>query len=109
MRGKHKLFFILAMLTAVQANAADDWQRQGITEGNLPASWQQMKSQMQYPDSWLSGHYTDFKQWQQHARQEFRQSLLTPDSTKPFDAKIIASEDRGSYTAEKLSLKHHRR
>lgn len=104
MRGKHKLFFILAMLTAVQANAADDWQRQGITEGNLPASWQQMKSQMQYPDSWLSGHYTDFKQWQQHARQEFRQSLLTPDSTKPFDAKNIASEDRGSYTAEKLSL-----
>lgn len=104
MRGNHKLFFMLAMLTAVQANAADDWQRQGITEGNLPVSWQQMKSQMQYPDSWLSGRYTDFKQWQQHARQEFRQSLLTPDSTKPFDAKQIASEDRGSYTAEKLSL-----
>ena len=104
MRGNHKLFFMLAMLTAVQANAADDWQRQGITEGNLPVSWQQMKSQMQYPDSWLSGRYTDFKQWQQHARQEFRQSLLTPDSTKSFDAKQIASEDRGSYTAEKLSL-----
>lgn len=104
MRGNHKLFFMLAMLTAVQANAADDWQRQGITEGNLPVSWQQMKSQMQYPDSWLSGRYTEFKQWQQHARQEFRQSLLTPDSTKPFDAKQIASEDRGSYTAEKLSL-----
>ena len=98
MRGNHKLFFMLAMLTAVQANAADDWQRQGITEGNLPVSWQQMKSQMQYPDSWLSGRYTDFKQWQQHARQEFRQSLLTPDSTKSFDAKQIASEDRGSYT-----------
>lgn len=104
MRGTPKLLFMLAMLIAAQTNAADGWQRQGITEGNLPASWQQMKSQMQYPDSWLSGRYTDFKQWQQHARQEFRQSLLTPDSTKPFDAKKIASEDRGSYTAEKLSL-----
>lgn len=104
MRGTPKLLFMLAMLIAAQTNAADNWQRQGIVEGNLPGNWQQMKSQTQYPDSWLSGHYTDFKQWQQHARQAFRQSLLTPDSTKPFDAKNIASEDRGGYTAEKLSL-----
>lgn len=104
MRGTPKLLFMLAMLTAAQANAADDWQHQGIVEGNLPASWQQMKSQMQYPDSWLSGRYSDFKTWQQHARQIFRQSLLTPDATKPFDAQNIAREDRGSYTAEKLAL-----
>lgn len=104
MRGIPKLLFMLAMLTAAQANAADNWQRQGIVEGNLPASWQQMKSQMQYPDSWLSGHYADFKTWQQHARHLFRQSLLTPESTKPFDAQNIAYEDRGSYTAEKLAL-----
>lgn len=104
MRGTPKLLFMLAMLTAAQANAADDWQHQGIVEGNLPVSWQQMKSQMQYPDSWLSGRYSDFKTWQQHARQIFRQSLLTPDATKPFDAQNIAREDRGSYTAEKLAL-----
>ncbi len=104
MRGTPKLLFMLAMLSATQANAADDWQHQGIVEGNLPASWQQMKSQMQYPDSWLSGHYSDFKTWQQHARQLFRHSLLTPDATKPFDAQNIAREDRGSYTAEKLAL-----
>ena len=60
MRGTPKLLFMLAMLTSAQANAVDDWQQQGIVEGNLPASWQQMKSQMQYPDSWLSGHKSDF-------------------------------------------------
>ncbi|MFU0853211.1 dienelactone hydrolase family protein [Kluyvera cryocrescens] len=92
------------MLTAAQSNAADDWQRKGIEESNLPASWQQMKTQMTYPDSWLSGHYSDFKRWQQHARQQFRQALLTPEATKPFDVQKIAREDRGGYVAEKLAL-----
>ena len=77
MRGKRNILFMLAMLTAVQAHAADDWQTEGVVEGNLPASWQQMKTSMQYPDSWLSGHFTDFKRWQQHARHVFRQSLRT--------------------------------
>ena len=104
MRGKGKILFMLAMLTAAQSNAADDWQRKGIEESNLPASWQQMKTQMTYPDSWLSGHYSDFKRWQQHARQQFRQALLTPEDTKPFDVQKIAREDRGGYVAQKLAL-----
>lgn len=104
MRGKGKILFMLAMVTAAQSYAADSWQHQGVVESNLPASWQQMKSQMTYPDSWLSGQYSDFHAWQQHARQQLRQSLLTPDSHKPFDTQIIAREDRGSYTAEKLAL-----
>lgn len=104
MRGKRTLLFMLATIAAFQSNAANDWQKQGVVEGNLPASWQQMKSAMRYPESWLSGHYTDFNAWQRHARATFRQSLLTPDATKPFDAQKIASEDRGSYTAEKLAL-----
>lgn len=104
MRGRGKILFMLAMLTAAQSNAADDWQRKGIEESNLPASWQQMKTQMTYPDSWLSGHYSDFKRWQQHAREQFRQALLTPEATKPFDVQKIAREDRGGYVAEKLAL-----
>ena len=104
MRGKGKILFMLAMIAAAQSYAADSWQHQGVVESNLPASWQQLKSQMTYPDSWLSGHNSDFHAWQQHARQQLRQSLLTPDSHKPFATQIIASEDRGSYTAEKLAL-----
>ncbi len=30
MRGKGKIFFMLAMLTAMQANADDNWQHQGV-------------------------------------------------------------------------------
>ena len=104
MRGKGKILFMLAMIAAAQSYAADSWQHQGVVESNLPASWQQLKSQMTYPDSWLSGHNSDFHAWQQHTRQQLRQSLLTPDSHKPFATQIIASEDRGSYTAEKLAL-----
>ena len=104
MRGKGKILFMLTMVAAAQSYATDSWQHQGVVESNLPASWQQMKSQMTYPDSWLSGHNSDFHVWQQHARQQLRQSLLTPDSHKPFDTQTIASEDRGSYTAEKLAL-----
>ncbi len=40
----------LTLLAAASVNASD-WQRQGVVEGNLPASWQQLKAQMTYPDS----------------------------------------------------------
>ncbi len=70
MRGKGKILFMLAMIAAAQSYAADSWQHQGVVESNLPASWQQLKSQMTYPDSWLSGHNSDFHAWQQHARQQ---------------------------------------
>lgn len=52
----------LTLLAAASVNA-NDWQRQGVVEGNLPASWQQLKAQMTYPDSWLSGKYRHFDQW----------------------------------------------
>ena len=93
----------LALLAAASANA-NDWQRQGIVEGNLPASWQQLKAQMTYPDSWLSGHSHNFNQWRQQARMLLRQSLLTPASTIPFSPQTLMREDRGTYIAEKLAF-----
>lgn len=33
----------LTLLAAAGVNA-QDWQRQGIVDGNLPASWQQLKA-----------------------------------------------------------------
>lgn len=93
----------LTLLAAAGVNA-HDWQRQGIVEGNLPASWQQLKAQMTYPDSWLSGHYRDFEQWRQQARTLLRQSLLTPASTLPFAPQTLMRENRGAYTAEKLAF-----
>lgn len=93
----------LTLLAAASVNA-NDWQRQGVVEGNLPASWQQLKVQMTYPDSWLSGNYRHFDQWREHARTLLRQSLLTPTSASPFTPQTLMSEDRGTYRAEKLAF-----
>lgn len=93
----------LALLAAASANA-NDWQRQGIVEDNLPASWQQLKAQMTYPDSWLSGNYRNFNQWRQQARTLLRQSLLTPASTIPYAPQTLMRENRGTYIAEKLAF-----
>ncbi len=94
----------LALLGSTVADAQEPWQTQGVVEGNLPAAWQTLKTEMRYPHSWLSGHYKDFTHWQTLSRQMFRTALLTPPSTKPFAAESISKEDRGSYTAEKLAL-----
>ena len=93
----------LTLLAAASVNASD-WQRQGVVEGNLPASGQQLKAQMTYPDSWLSGKYRHFDQWREHARTLLRQSLLTPTSASPFTPQTLMSEDRGTYRAEKLAF-----
>lgn len=93
----------LTLLATASVNA-NDWQRQGVVEGNLPASWQQLKAQMTYPDSWLSGNYRHFDQWREHARTLLRQSLLTPTSSSPFTPQTLMSEDRGTYRAEKLAF-----
>lgn len=95
---------MLALLASHQTLAQDAWQTEGVVEGNLPVSWPALKAQMRYPDSWLSGNFTNFHDWQTQSRQHFRHALLTPDATKPFSPTSIEKEDRGSYTAEKLAL-----
>ncbi len=97
MKASHHWALALGLLGASVACAQESWQTQGVVEGNLPASWQALKSQMRYPDSWLSGQYGDFARWQSHSRQLVRQALLTPDSTRPFSPQTLSEEDRGSY------------
>lgn len=104
MKMSRNLALVLALLVSTGASAQGKWQTEGVVEGNLPASWQALKAQMYYPDSWLSGNYTDFIQWQTNSRQLFRAALLTPDSTKLFAPETISKEDRGSYSAEKIAL-----
>jgi len=104
MKVSYTLALATTLLLATGARAQDSGQPQGVVEGNLPASWQTLKAQMRYPASWLTGNYHDFGRWQNHSRQLLRSALLTPDSHQPFAPQTIATEDRGSYRAEKLSL-----
>lgn len=93
----------LLAITAVQASSVT-YQKEGITENNLPVFYPQLKKQMTYQSSWLAGQYTDFTQWKSDSRKILRQALLTPDSTIAFAAEKLDQQDRGSYVAEKIAF-----
>ncbi|CNH41548.1 putative hydrolase [Yersinia massiliensis] len=93
----------LLAITAVQASSVT-YQKEGITENNLPVFYPQLKRQMTYQSSWLAGKYTDFALWKSDSRKILRQALLTPDSTIAFAAEKLDQQDRGSYVAEKIAF-----
>lgn len=93
----------LLAITAVQASSVT-YQKEGITENNLPVFYPQLKKQMTYQSSWLAGQYTDFTQWKSDSRKILRQALLTPDSTIAFAAEKLDQQYRGSYVAEKIAF-----
>lgn len=73
-----------------------------ITDDALPTFYPQLKQQLTYPDSWLSGRYHHFADWQKHVRQLVRSQLLTPDSLSTFSPQVIDNQDRGDYIAQKV-------
>lgn len=57
-----------------------------------------------YPDSWLSGRFSDFDLWCAHARSCLSEALGLLPAPVPFDVEILSEEDRGSYTATLLAF-----
>ncbi|PWC21902.1 hydrolase [Brenneria roseae subsp. roseae] len=100
------LVWLLAMLLPSTSLMANDMNAHtpAITDEGLPSFYPQLKRQMTYPDSWLSGNYTDFGLWKSEARQTLRALLLTPDATQDFAPQTLEQQDRGSYTAEKVAF-----
>lgn len=76
---------------------------QAVTDEGLPSFYPQLKQQMTYSDSWLSGNFTDFSQWQSQSRKTLRSLLLTPDSTKDFAPQAIENRIVAA-TRQKRSL-----
>jgi len=68
----------------------------------LPVSYDKLASRMDYPLSWLHGGHRDFAAWRQKARVRVVECLLTPPPAAPFEPKIVAEQDRGSYVARKV-------
>ncbi|MFM2484791.1 dienelactone hydrolase family protein [Celerinatantimonas yamalensis] len=94
----------LSIACAGQAVAENDYQQQALTQDMLPTFYPALKKQLTYPMSWLSGNYQDFAKWRITARHKLRQSLLTPDSHRPFAPQVIDSIDRGSYIGYKIAF-----
>lgn len=96
-----KLCFLFMLSGSVLANT-DTWPQS--LQNNLPAFYPELKAKMTYPQSWLSGNYSDFSQWQQQTRAQVREALLAPEATVAFAPEILETQDRGSYRAEKMAL-----
>ncbi|WP_259051999.1 dienelactone hydrolase family protein [Klebsiella sp. BIGb0407] len=90
------------MLSGSALANTDTWPQS--LQNNLPAFYPELKAKMTYPQSWLSGNYSDFSQWQQQTRAQVREALLAPEATVAFAPEILETQDRGSYRAEKMAL-----
>jgi len=79
------------------------YQNPGVIN-NLPVFYKKLADGMTFPLSWLSGNFSDFSEWRHTAREKVMQSLLYTPPAVPFEALVIAEEDRGSYVAKKVVL-----
>lgn len=70
----------------------------------LPAFHSRLSSRLEHRLSWQRGDYADFDSWKTAARQKVLECLLEPPPAAPFDATVTATQDRGSYVAQKVVL-----
>jgi len=91
------LFGFKSQISAQQA----EYETYGVKE-NLPVFYRKLAERQVYPLSWLQGDKGDFSIWRKEAHTKVMECLLTPPPSVPFDAKVIAEQDRGSYTARKI-------
>jgi len=90
----------LAFVSATRAEEAQ-FESPGVQD-KLPVFREKLALRMDYPLSWLSGGHGDYAAWQKKARAKVMQCLLTAPPAAPFEPKIIAEQDRGSYVARKV-------
>jgi len=90
----------IAVVSAAQADESQ-FESPGVQD-KLPVFYERLSSRMDYPLSWLSGGHGDFGVWRTKARTKVTECLLTPPPAVPFEPKVIAEQDRGSYVAKKV-------
>ncbi|MBO8132917.1 alpha/beta fold hydrolase [Dickeya fangzhongdai] len=105
-RGLRRTLCVLMCCLASAPLMANDhsYTTASVTDDALPTFYPQLKQQLTYPDSWLSGRYAHFGEWRQHARQVVRSLLLTPDSHRAFEPQVVDSQDRDTYVAQKVAF-----
>lgn len=87
-------------LGATVSEEAEPYQTVGVVD-SLPVFYQQLKEKLTFPLAWTAGNYPDFDVWRQTARQKILEKLPVFEPT-PFDARVIAEVDRGTYLARKV-------
>ncbi|ACS84488.1 dienelactone hydrolase [Musicola paradisiaca Ech703] len=101
----HTLGLLVFWLSSGASMANDaSYQTAAITEEALPVFYTELKQQLTYPDSWLSGHQQSFEQWRRQARLLVRERLLTPDTHRAFEPQVVDKQERDGYRAEKVAF-----
>src|SRR5688500_10546466 len=78
-----------------------EFEKPGVVD-RLPAFYKKLELRRNYPLSWLHGGHGNFATWRLKAHKKVQESLLAAPPPVPFEAKVIAEQDRGSYIARKI-------
>lgn len=70
--------------------------------GNMPAFYQQLKQNLTYPLAWGNAPEKDFNRWRTQAREKLLECMQPAPPKVDFDMKVIESEKRDGYTAQKI-------
>lgn len=70
----------------------------------LPVWYKKLKERQTFPLSWTHAGGKDFESWKQIACAKVKECMMTVPPVVPFDAVVIAEEDRGTYVARKISF-----
>ena len=69
---------------------------------NMPAFYQQLKESLAYPLAWGNAPEKDFTRWRTQAREKLLECMQPAPPQADFDMKVIESEQREGYTAQKI-------
>ena len=81
--------------------SAQEYRSYGV-EKAMPSSYMKMKSTLTFPMAWNNGSYHTFNEWKKAGREILMKCLSPAPPRVAFDMRVIASEKRDGYIAEKI-------
>ncbi len=101
-----KKFFIFMYVLLPQfahsQTVEDSTYQTSVIHDNLPSFYNILQERLKYPLSWLSGNFSDFNSWRTNARSKVMECLLSRPPLISYHPVMIATQDRGSYVAQKV-------
>ena len=99
-RSPQALRIAAALLSLAAGASAQEYQSPGIQD-NMPIFSSALKARMTYPMAW-SPQVKSLPAWRDAGRAMVWKSTLQEHDDMPFDAKVIATQDRGNYVAREV-------